>query len=646
MTGKASGPQRALLVLAAGVGVMALGWAQEHPPAGPPPTVVNMPPVDVGAASLPARAAAELKTRNEFGVFNGFHFADRLPESGITFSQQIVDDSGKHYKAVHYDHGSGMAVADVDGDGLLDVYFVTQLGRNGLWRNLGNGKFEDITEAAGVGLPDGVKVSASFADIDNDGDPDLYVTCVRCGDVLFENDGKGHFKNVTAQSGLGYVGHSSGALFFDFDRDGLLDLLLVNVGRYTTEARGAGGYYVGFEDAFEGHKFPERTEYSVLYRNLGHGRFADVSKEMGFVDGSWSGDASIADFNDDGFLDVYLLNMQGDDHYYENVGGKRFVDATDKYFPKTPWGSMGVAVFDWNNDGLFDLFVTDMHSDMIGDVAPDHEKDKFPPTPDKPMHHGTPKSIYGNAFYENRGGGLFAERSDQVNLENYWPWGVSTGDLNADGWEDVLITSSMNYPLRYGINSLLLNDRGRVFRDSAFILGIEPRRGGRTRKPWFTLDCVGEDKALKECQGRNARFVITGALGSRSSAIFDLDDDGDLDIVTNDLNSEPQVFVSDLTERRKIHWLKVRLVGHASNRDGIGARVAIRVGDRTLTKRMDGNSGYLSHSVMPLYFGLGEAEKVDGIDVLWPSGRSQHVPGPVPGNQSLEIQEDAGGPQR
>ena len=146
-----------------------------------------------------------------------------------------MDDAGKIYKAVHYDHGNGIAVADVDGDGRLDIYFVNQVGGNQLWRNVGGGRFENITAAAGVGVPAKVSVSASFADIDNDGDADLYVTTVRGGNMLFENDGKGRFKDVSKASGLDYVGHSSCAVFFDYDRDGKLDLFLVNVGRYTTE---------------------------------------------------------------------------------------------------------------------------------------------------------------------------------------------------------------------------------------------------------------------------------------------------------------------------------------------------------------------------------------------------------------------------
>jgi len=162
-------------------------------------------------------------------AFHDFQFTDRLVESQIQFEHHIVEDAGKVYKAAHYDHGNGIAVADVDGDGLPDIYFTTQLGTNQLWRNLGHGRFEDITERAGVGLPDQVVVSASFADIDNDGDPDLYVATVRHGNHLFENLGGGRFRDITVQAGLSYVGHSSAAVFFDFNKDGLLDLFLVNV---------------------------------------------------------------------------------------------------------------------------------------------------------------------------------------------------------------------------------------------------------------------------------------------------------------------------------------------------------------------------------------------------------------------------------
>ena len=221
---------------------------------------------------------------------------------------------GQSVQTVHYDHGTGIAVADVDGDGRLDVYFVNQLGGNELWRNLGNGEFDNITRTAGVGVPGKISVSASFADTDNDGDADLFVTTVRGGNRLFVNDGRGRFTDATEQSGLGYVGHSSGAVFFDFNRDGLLDLFVCNVGRYTSDEIGPGGYYVGLGDAFEGHLHPEaRNERSILCENKGGNRFVDVTEERRLVDLSWSGDASPIDVNRDGWPDLYVLNMQGHD---------------------------------------------------------------------------------------------------------------------------------------------------------------------------------------------------------------------------------------------------------------------------------------------------------------------------------------------
>src|SRR5262245_13471936 len=153
---------------------------------------------------LESRKQEQLKTLRKFKVDHNFQFQDHLAQSQITFKHNVVDDAGRDYKAIHYDHGSGLAAADVDLDGLIDLYFVNQLGTNELWRNLGGGRFENITQLAGVALADRVNVSASFADIDNDGDPDLYVTTVRTGNALFENLGKGRFKEITQSAGLTY----------------------------------------------------------------------------------------------------------------------------------------------------------------------------------------------------------------------------------------------------------------------------------------------------------------------------------------------------------------------------------------------------------------------------------------------------------
>lgn len=611
----------------------------------PPATTTPRPypyPADVmEPAWVAGRQAAQLATKNDFGVFCDFRFADRAVESGITFEHQSVVYACKINIAAHYDHGNGVAVADVDGDGLLDLYFSNQVGSNQLWKNLGGGRFRDITTPQ-ITLDDAVGVSASFADCDNDGDPDLFVTAIRGPNRFFVNDGAGNFTDQTEEAGLLYEGHSSTGVFFDFDNDGLVDLFLCNVGVFTADEVDSEGIHPPLTEAFAGHLKPkERSERSILYKNVGHNRFADVTEQMGLVDNGWAGDASPIDVNGDGWLDLYVLNMQGHDSYYENVGGKRFQERSREMFPKTSWGAMGIQVFDFDNDGQMDIYVTDMHSDMSTPSAVADEKKKSDMRFGERLLRSGGNSIFGNSFFHNQGG-QFVEISDRIGAENYWPWGLSTGDLNADGFEDVFVASSMNYPFRYCVNTLLLNDRGTLLRDSEYILGVEPRRDGQTAKPNFTLDPAGEDKdhQLVTQVGVSEPVEVWGALGSRSSVIFDLDNDGDLDIVTNEFNDGPMVLVSDLAETKSINWLKVRLVGKASNAGGLGATIQVTSGDLTMTKPNDGQSGYLSQSVQPIYFGLGDADSVEQIIVHWPSGNTQTVSGPLDSNQLIEVVED------
>ena len=211
----------------------------------------------------------------------------------------------------------------------------------------------------------------------------------------------------------------------------------------------------------------------------------------------------------------------------------------------------------------------------------------------------------------------------------------------------------MNFPFRYGINSLLLNENGHRFLPSEFVLGVEPRPNGNTQV-WFTLDCNGEgafNPLCAACSQPNSvasachldasrHLTMMGSLGTRSAVALDLDGDGDIDIVTNEFNGYPQVLVSDLAQRHRINFLKIRLRGTRSNREGLGAEVTVVLPDgRRILKPLDGKSGYLSQSDLPLYFGLADADHADRIEVRWPSGRRQTVVGPINAGRIIDVVE-------
>ena len=629
---------------------------------------------DTTAAWMLTRRDQERAMASSSVALHDFRFTDALASSGIAFVNQMVDDAGRTYKAVHYDHGSGLCAADVDGDGRTDVFFVTQRGSNGLYKNAGGGRFTDITAAAGLGAVDQIGVGCAFGDIDNDGRPDLFVTTVRHGNHLFHNDGGGTFTDITSRAGVTHSGHSSGALFFDYDGDGKLDLFVTNVGRYTTNDTGAGGYYIGVTDAFMGHLHPDRAEASILYRNRGDGRFEDVSRQTGLVDKSWSGDASIIDVDDDGRPDLYLTNMQGENHLWRNDGGTRFRDETARWFPRTPFGAMGLKVFDFNGDGRLDLFITDMHSDMIDMIDPADWSGKARKTnaahvQDGMMPTGRAHLMFGNALFAKQGvgagagagvgagaGAAYAEVSDSMGVETYWPWGPSVDDLNADGWDDIFVSNSMNFPYPYATNDVFLNEAGQHFLPAAFTLGVEPRRGSVTQQDWFVAQCGpnGADRDSKVCQNcrqpdaassgcrMNAAGEATmmASRGTRSSVMFDVDGDGDLDIITNEFNAAPQVLLSNLAATHTVHWLSLHLRGTASNRQAVGAHVTVVLADgRRLVKVNDGQSGYLSHSDLPLYFGLGTADAAASSELRGPSGKKPVIGGPIAGGKRIEVVE-------
>ena len=274
------------------------------------------------------------------------------------------------------------------------------------------------------------------------------MTTVRGGNALFENDGHGHFKDITKEAGVDYVGHSSGAVFFDYDNDGLLDLSRATSAATRIDDKGRGGAYVGLPDAFSGHLYPDRSETAILYKNMGGNRFRDVTAGRRARRRRLERRRERRRSERRRLPGSLRLNMQGANHYFENQR-RQEVRRQDRSstFPRTPWGAMGIKFFDYDNDGRPDLFITDMHSDMSEEVGPGAREAEIAhgSGPTDFLQGDENEFIFGNALYHNLGGGKFEEISDRMGVENYWPWGPSVGDLNADGWQDVFIAASMNF---------------------------------------------------------------------------------------------------------------------------------------------------------------------------------------------------------
>ncbi len=571
-------------------------------------------------------------------------FQERAQEAGIAFRMHdLPKEQGEQFHINLYDHGSGLAVGDYDNDGREDIYFLNQLGGNALYRNMGDGSFVDVTAKAGVALPGRVSVAATFADYDNDGWEDLYVTTTRGGNVLFHNRGDGTFEDVTAAAGLRYVGHSQAAVFFDYDNDGYLDLFLTNTGRWTTDTfDSATGAFVGKVDL--GTTMTTPREFNRLYHNNGDGTFTDQTDRAGLRGRGWAGDVAVFDYDEDGFLDLFVPSMFGRGQLYHNSGHGTFTDVTAWTLGRTPYGAIGCKVFDYDGDGRLDLFVVDMHSDMWMGVDAQHlsletarrtQHQRFlsplGPTVDEttPGFTTTVRALFarlgedyntllfGNALYRNLGQGRFTETAVPAGLETLWPWGVATGDFDDDGNEDVFITSGMGYPFYYWPNQLMMNNGDGTFRDQAAALGIEPPTGGI-----YLEEKVGGKPAARS---------------SRSAVVADFDGDGRLEIVTNNFNGRPYYFANRFPRR---NYVEFRLTGTKSNRDAIGTVVRLWTGNKVMVRQVNPAGGYLAQSTRVVHFGLGDRSQVDSIAIRWPRGIMQTLRNPAI-NTLHEVREPA-----
>ena len=470
----------------------------------------------------------------------------------------VTDRSGVQPSIMSHDAFRGTATADFDRDGLPDLFIAEERGRSRLYRNAGNGGFEDATARSGL---DGIErvIGAYFADYDNDGCADLLVLRNHLSSLLYRNRCNGTFEDVTAKSGLERAGlPATGAIWFDSDNDGHLDLYLLLTGDFEK------GFVPSRGDL-------QNAESNVLFVNRGDGTFEDVTARAGVGDRGLALAAAATDFDNDGDQDIYIANDMQRNVLYENLGDGRFRDIARQAGVDDLGNGMGVSVGDVDADGWMDLYLTNISA----------------PTP--PRYANTAQT---NRLYMNRGNGSFEDvHKAQVGPDlTGWGWNSFFFDLDNDGDLDI-----------YVING---------FRPDFQPHNSEPNLLFLARGPEPSYSNVSDFSGV-DFDGY-----------SRGGVYLDHDGDGDLDVVLTGLHS-PFLF-RNRSEALGNGWLRLELVGTRSNRDGFGARVKVVAGGREQVAEMGNQGGNFISSIHgPLHFGLGEAERVDRIEIRWPSGALQ-----------------------
>jgi enediyne biosynthesis protein E4 len=516
------------------------------------------------------------------------YFEDRTPHSGIAF---VLDNAASAEKHQIETMAGGVAVFDYDGDGYPDIYFTNgaqqpsleKIGtrhRNRLYRNKHDWTFEDVTDKAGVGGK-GYNIGAAAGDYDNDGHPDLFVTGVK-GNSLFHNRGDGTFEDVTRAAGLESRDWAVAAAWVDYDNDGWLDLFVVNYVKWdpATElfcgeaARGIRTYcHPRYYEAL-----PNR-----LYRNNGDGTFSDVSVASGIAAHPGKGmGIAIADYDHDGWMDVFVANDTVPNFLFHNEHNGRFretalqagVGLNDD---GKALSSMGVDFRDLDNDGWEDLVITALSNQTF------------------PVFRNLTHGLFGDVTYPSHAGILSTPLSG---------WSMGIFDFDNDGWKDVFVAA------------------GDVQDNTEMI------SSGKSRQPNLLM--------LNDGHGAFRGVNVGPAAQNRGVAFGDFDRDGRVDAVITRLNQPPLLLRNVMAAGN--HWLALQLIGGRSNRYAIGARAVIRSGGLTQVNHVTTSTGYACSSEPAVHFGLGRNTRVDSIELAWPSGARQTLTN-VPADSYLTIRE-------
>jgi hypothetical protein len=576
--------------------------------------------------------------------------------TGIGFTNHLSDATVAKNRLSEI--GSGVALGDVDGDGWVDIYFCGLDGSNVLYRNLGNWKFADITAEAGVGCPNQLSTGCALADVDGDGDLDLLVNSLGGGTRIFLNDGRGHFTEMQAEWPMHRFGATSLALA-DVDGDGDLDLYVTNYRtdtfhdsppglKVTTRRLPDGTTVVEPHDRFLGMtthagglEVLEKGEMDMFYINRGGGRFSPVRWEVGvFLDEDgkplaapttdWGLSVMFRDLNGDGLPDLYVCNdfVNWPDRVWFNQGGKRFRAAPRNAFRNFSLSSMAVDVADINRDGHDDIFVAEMLNPRRGFRAwqrPDMLEGTVTwPVDDVRFRPEVPR----NTLHLARGDGTFAEIAQLAGVAaTDWTWSVIFLDVDLDGWEDLLVATGNNHDVQdLDVIGEIVRSGGWKTPETRLInLARVPHREAASMAFRNRHDLTFEDKSAQW------GFAAVGI--AHGMALADLDNDGDLDVVMNCLHAPARVYRNDSSAPR----IAVRLKGVAENTRGIGAKITVRGGPVTQSQEMIAGGRYCSSDDPMRVFAAGNASVLE-IEVVWRNGRRSVVKDARP-NRVYEVDE-------
>jgi hypothetical protein len=491
--------------------------------------------------------------------------------------------------------GSAVAVADYDGDGFEDV-FVTDscvTCKNHLYHNDGHFTFTDVAEQSGVADgndEENASTAALWFDFNNDGRPDLLV--VRFGhSILYENMGNGKFRDVTKNAGLDRYMNAIKAIAFDYDNDGYPDLFF-------------GSYFQPLNIFHPGTPrfFPESFETAnngggvTVFHNNRNGTFTEVTDRVGIRTTGWTLDLGHGDANNDGFEDLYVANDFGTDRFYLNNGNGTFTDKTATAIGFDTKKGMNVDWGDYNNDGLLDIYVTNIYDDYMKECA---------------------------MLWQNMGDGTFADVSQEVGVcDTGWGWGAKFFDYDNDGWLDLYV---MNGWVSGGKENYVPDIFAMVTRPNVDLtdarnwppIGNKSLSGYEKKRLFHNVGGAFKEEA--------SRHGLDSLKDGRGIAVADFDNDGRLDLFVTNADEEANLYRNILPAGA--HWVTLVLEGTKSNHFAIGAQVRLTAGGKTYLQYVNGGNGFAAQSTTRIHFGLGALTKIDSVEVRWPSGMRQTFTG-------------------